>query len=75
LGIRCLDENGTWVLSIGSDGITTAVGAGDADCLVRGAAGDLYLALWNRGGDERLQVEGDRDVLELFGEAVQVRWS
>jgi uncharacterized protein (TIGR03083 family) len=75
LGIRCLDENGAWVLSIGPDGITTAVGAGDADCLVRGAAGDLYLALWNRGGDERLQVEGDRDVLELFGEAVQVRWS
>jgi uncharacterized protein (TIGR03083 family) len=75
LGVRCLDDDGAWVLSIGPDGVTTVVGAGEADCTVRGAAGDLYLALWNRGGDERLQIEGDRAVLERFGEAVQVRWA
>jgi hypothetical protein len=33
------------------------------------------LALWNRGGDERLRIEGDRAVLDQFGEAVQVRWA
>jgi uncharacterized protein (TIGR03083 family) len=75
LGVRCVDDDGAWVLSIGPDGVTTAVGASDADCTVRGAAGDLYLALWNRGRDERLQIEGDRGVLELFGDTVRVRWS
>jgi uncharacterized protein (TIGR03083 family) len=75
LGIDCIEGDGAWVLTIGPDGVTTATGDGDADCTVRGAAGDLYLALWNRGRDERLQIEGDRDVLELFGDTVQVRWS
>ena len=77
LGVRCLDDDGAWVLSIGPDGVTTAAGAGvgEADCTVRGAAGDLYLALWNRGGDDRLQIDGDRGVLERFGDAVQVRWN
>jgi hypothetical protein len=42
---------------------------------VRGAAGDLYLALWNRGRSESLETEGDRAVLEQFGETMQVRWS
>ena len=48
---------------------------GAADCTVRGAAGDLYLALWNRGRGERLSIEGDRGVLDAFGDAVQVRWA
>lgn len=78
LGVQCVDDEGAWVLSIGPDGVTTSAG-GDgaewADCTVRGAAGDLYLALWNRGHDDRLQIEGDRAVLDLFAEAVQVRWS
>lgn len=78
LGVKCVDDEGAWLLSIGGDGVTTSAGgeAGDAaDCTVRGAAGDLYLALWNRGRSERLSIEGDRAVLDLFGDAVQVRWS
>lgn len=81
LGVECVDTDGGWVLSIGPDGVTTSGGAGGsdgaewADCTVRGAAEDLYLALWNRPGVERLQIDGDRAVLDLFGEAVQVRWS
>ena len=51
------------------------VRAPDADCSVRGTAADLYLALWNRAGPEALAVEGDRDVLGLFLDQVQVRWS
>lgn len=74
MGVECTDDAGGWVLSIGPDGVTTSVGAGAADCTVRGAASDLYLALWNRGGDERLRVDGDRAVLDSFGDAVQVRW-
>ena len=75
LGVECDDVDGAWVLTIGPDGVRTARGAGAGDCTVRGAAGDLYLALWNRGGDERLRIEGDRAVLETFGDAVQVRWA
>ena len=48
---------------------------GTAACTVRGAAADLYLALWNRPGAEALSIEGDRAVLDLFGESVQVRWA
>jgi hypothetical protein len=51
------------------------VGPGEAACSVRGAACDLYFALWNRGGSESLQIEGDRAVLAQFGEAMQVRWT
>jgi hypothetical protein len=79
LGIECADDEGAWVLTIGPDGVKTTAGStsdsGPPDCIVRGAAGDLYLALWNRGSDQRLQVSGDRAVLDLFGDAVHVRWS
>ena len=41
-------------------------GSGAADCTVTGPATDLYLALWNRAGTERLEVAGDSAVLELW---------
>ncbi len=74
LGIRCTDESGSWVVTMGPDGVHSALGAGEATCSVRGAATDLYLALWNRGAGESLQIDGDRAVLARFGEALQVRW-
>ena len=40
-----------------------------------GAAGDLYLALWNRAGPDGLEIEGDASVLGLFLDRVNVRWS
>jgi hypothetical protein len=77
--VRCSDTDAAWVLHIGPEGVTTATGhapAGKgADCSVRGAAADLYLALWNRAGAEGLLVEGDADVLGLFLDTVHVRWS
>jgi hypothetical protein len=83
LGVRCIDDEAAWVLTIGPDGVTVSAGAGRPDtdstanaaCTLRGAAADLYLALWNRVGSERLTIEGDRGVLDMFGDAVQVRWS
>src|SRR5271163_4072914 len=44
-----------------------------AACTVAGAAGDLFLALWNRSGADALTIEGDRRVLGQFAEAVQIR--
>lgn len=78
LGVACSDVGGAWLVTIGPDGVTTSAGADGAewaDCAVRGAAGDLYLALWNRGRNDRLSIEGDRAVLDLFEDAVQVRWA
>jgi hypothetical protein len=40
-----------------------------------GSAEDLYLALWNRRQASCLQVDGDRGVLELFGDRVSIGWS
>ncbi len=78
LAVRCTDDVATWLLRIGAEGVTTdptpSVEVG-ADCTLRGPAADLYLALWNRSGREALVVEGDTDVLGLFLQTVQVRWS
>ena len=75
LGIRCTDEPDAWVVTMGPDGVRTSAGSEDADCAVRGAACDLYFALWNRPGSDALQIEGDAGVLARFGEAMQVRWA
>lgn len=84
LGVACTDADASWTLRIDADGVTTTAGheggpsgegEGEAACTVRGAAADLYLALWNRPGAEALSIEGDRAVLDLFGESVQVRWA
>ncbi len=82
LGVACTDADSSWTLRIDADGVTTTAGRegelsgeSDAACTVRGAAADLYLALWNRPGAEALSIEGDRAVLDLFGESVQVRWA
>ncbi len=82
LGVACTDADASWTLRIDADGVTTTTqrqggrsNEGQAACTVRGAAADLYLALWNRPGAEALSIEGDRAVLDLFGESVQVRWA
>jgi uncharacterized protein (TIGR03083 family) len=77
LSVRCSDTDAAWVVHIGPEGVTTSTGAAGSrtDCSVRGAAADLYLALWNRAGPEGLDVEGDVDVLGLFLDTVHVRWS
>jgi uncharacterized protein (TIGR03083 family) len=75
--LHCTDEDRAWVVTMGPDGVHTAAGAGtgEAACTVRGPAVDLYLALWNRGRNGSLEIEGDRAVLDRFGEAMQVRWA
>jgi hypothetical protein len=75
-GVRCTNDAAAWVLDIGPEGVT-AVNAGDSTdtaCTLSGRAADLYRALWNRGGADALEVEGDRSVLNVFLEGAQVRW-
>lgn len=76
--VTATDSPGDWHVHVGPDRVTTLAGAeaaAPADCTVRGPAADLYLALWNRGGVERLAVDGDDTVLALFCDRVRVRWS
>jgi uncharacterized protein (TIGR03083 family) len=76
LAVRCGDADAAWTVQLDGDGVTTTAGAGDDPaCTVTGAAGDLYLALWNRAGPDGLEIEGDASVLRLFLDRVNVRWS
>jgi uncharacterized protein (TIGR03083 family) len=87
LAVACTDEDAWWLLRMDGEGVQTeahldeavpagsGAGSGGAACTLRGTAADLYRALWNRTSPDALLVEGDRSVLDLFGETVQVRWS
>jgi uncharacterized protein (TIGR03083 family) len=76
LRVSCTDHPASWLVSIEPDQVvTTPDGTGDADCQLSGPASDVYLALWNRGSDEGLAVDGDQSVLALFADRVRVRWS
>jgi uncharacterized protein (TIGR03083 family) len=77
LRIRCTDTAGDWLVRIDPDGVRTSAGSGGArsDCVVTGAADDLYLALWNRRPTSSLGADGDQSVLDLFLDRVHVRWS
>lgn len=72
--VTSTDSDGDWLVTIGPEGVATSAGR-PADATVTGAASDLYLALWNRGGLDDLQIEGDHAVVDLFRDRVHVRWS
>ena len=80
LDVVTTDEPARWRVHIGPEGQhsercdpdTTAAGA---DCTVRGPAGPLYLALWNRRPLTDLEVSGDPAVVDLWRERAVVRWS
>ena len=42
---------------------------------IAGTASDLYLAMWNRGDDSQLTLDGDGTLMEYWREASRVRWS
>ena len=81
LRIRCTDDAGDWLVSIGPTRVTTSTGgdtktaAVTADCQVSGSANDLYLALWHRRPITGLSIEGDAGVLDFFNDQVRVTWS
>jgi uncharacterized protein (TIGR03083 family) len=82
LRVGCADAAGAWLVSIGPERVRTTQGddgelggAGSAECEIAGTAEDLYLALWNRRQAGSLRVTGDRAVLDLFLDRVNIRWS
>ena len=79
LAVATTDTDDGWLVHIGPEGQRSVRGAGaGADCTVRGPAGALYLALWNRrplAATAGLEVDGDAAVLELWRSRALVRWS
>lgn len=73
--VHTTDTDERWHVTLGPDGIAAKRGDGPADLTVSGRAADLYLAVWNRGDDDAVQVVGDRDLLELWHSNLRVRWS
>ena len=63
-----------WTVSISSELPETVRRATDADCTISGSASDIYLALWNRGSVDNLDIEGDRTAIDLLRDNVQIRW-
>ena len=66
-----------WTVTISNEMPVTVREAGaaaDADCVVSGPASDIYLAMWNRCSLDGLQITGDRSVIDLLRDSVQVRW-
>lgn len=70
LRVRAVDApagQGDWLMHLTADPLRTErAGMGPADCTVRGTAAELYLALWNRGPYEGLEVSGDTSLVELW---------
>ncbi|MDF9811881.1 maleylpyruvate isomerase family mycothiol-dependent enzyme [Streptomyces sp. SPB162] len=61
---------GDWLVHLSQKAPRVERGApGAADCTVSGPAADLYLALWNRGPYDGLDVSGDTKLLELWRRA------
>ncbi len=75
MAVHATDTGTRWHVTMAPDGITTIKGAGPADVTISGAASDLYLAVWNRGDDSVIEVEGDREVLATWHEKYRIRWT
>jgi uncharacterized protein (TIGR03083 family) len=61
--VHAADVEGEWLATLHRDALVVAHGHAKADAAVRGAASDLLLWLWGRGGLDRLEVFGDEAVL------------
>jgi uncharacterized protein (TIGR03083 family) len=75
--LRAADTGHDWHLVIGPGGVEARRGYHEADAVVSGPAQGLYLLLWNRQDIDAAgaTVSGDTDVLPLWRDTVQVRWT
>lgn len=76
IAVRATDADCAWTITFepGSRERTTVPAAEPADLLLTGPAADLYLLLWNRGGTERISLDGDGALLERWREGVKITW-
>ena len=76
LRLHATDAGRAWHVCIGPRGVVVRDGLDgeSAEATVRGRASALYLLLWNRGSTDALAVDGDAALLDLWRQAVRVRW-
>ena len=77
MAVRAADADRTWRIALTPGGFVIEP-SGDvtgAETDVCGSASDLYVWLWNRSEGAPLDVTGDRELLDVWREAVQIRWS
>jgi uncharacterized protein (TIGR03083 family) len=60
------DGPGEWILTLEADGVRVARGHSKGDAAVRGPGSDLLLLLWRRVTPDRVEVLGDRAVVDRF---------
>ncbi|MFL6205255.1 MAG: maleylpyruvate isomerase family mycothiol-dependent enzyme [Acidimicrobiales bacterium] len=71
--LHATDADGEWLVRLGNGGITYEHGHAKGDVALRGTASDLYLWCWNRVPvDERFEVFGDANLLEVWPIAVAI---
>lgn len=71
------DAAARWHVTIGPDGrrvVTGAEAPAVADCVIAGAASDVYLMLWNRLPEIAPKVAGDDGVLEIWRRLARITW-
>lgn len=72
LALAATDTDAAWMINIGPDSRRVVAGRHPADLTVTGPAAALYLLLWNRADTGRLDVRGDRAVLDLWRDQAQI---
>lgn len=75
--VRATDVPRSWRITFAPSGFqiaTDPIGA-DAELVVTGGAPDLYKMLWNRQGTAGLELDADQDLLDVWREAVRIRWT
>ncbi len=75
LHVHANDVDEHWYLTIGRDGITTARTGDHVDLTASGTAAELYLLFWNRAEDSSVSMDGEKDLMDLWRQICQVRWS
>ena len=75
--VRAKDEPRSWRVTFASSGFEIEADPidDDAELLVTGDASELYVLLWNRRDAAGSEMDGEPDLLDLWRETVQIRWS
>lgn len=69
------DIDAAWTFYIEPSGRRLVAGEQPAQLTIVGPASELYLLLWNRTGAERLELRGDRAVLDLWRTRATITWN
>jgi uncharacterized protein (TIGR03083 family) len=75
--VRAFDMPRSWHVTFAPAGfqVRTDPGDADADLVLTARTSDLYTMLWNRRDAPRSALLGESDVLGLWRDSVQIRWT